>query len=209
MQTNIVRTANKFIDKTLKGKAELNSVISFIGSKGYQFYEYKNGEESNLIEKYGLSEKVRISHAFTINDEETKGVFFNSSLSAESKKLAIYHEAAHIALGHLDSSDLVVNERIREMQAEAFAYQLLTYKKSLKKILFRIIITVLIASGAIFGLSALPERASITGTEYVYITPSGAKYHKESCYYIKGHKTTVITRSEAQKTHEPCLICNP
>lgn len=209
MQNDIIRTAHKFINKTLKGKTDVNAIIAYIGSKGYQINMYDNDEEKELIAKYELGKKVIISHAFTVDIEDTKAVFINNSLSSEGKKYAILHEASHIALGHLDNKDVIKSERLIEMQAEAFAYQLLTYKNSYFKNIKKFILMCLISAGIIAGFNYLPKSLPASDSNIVYVTPSGAKYHNKNCYYIKGHKVTKITLNEAKKTHKPCLICNP
>lgn len=45
------------------------------------------------------------------------------------------------------------------------------------------------------------------GAVMVYVTPSGAKYHRQTCRFAKG--AAAVTLEEAKKTREPCGVCKP
>lgn len=52
------------------------------------------------------------------------------------------------------------------------------------------------------------NTSSNTDTEIVYITNTGAKYHREWCSYLKSKKA--IEKSKAvEEGYEPCDRCNP
>lgn len=48
-----------------------------------------------------------------------------------------------------------------------------------------------------------------TSGEYVYVTPSGKKYHKQDCWTLsKSKNLTKLTVEEAEsKRYEPCSVC--
>jgi hypothetical protein len=44
----------------------------------------------------------------------------------------------------------------------------------------------------------------------VYITPHGKRYHRSSCWHIKGHDVTAVDVSKAQSSgRTPCKDCKP
>ena len=46
--------------------------------------------------------------------------------------------------------------------------------------------------------------------EYVYITPTGTRYHKSTCRYGENYpKSVKIPKSDAEKNYIPCKTCNP
>lgn len=78
-----------------------------------------------------------------------------------------------------------------------------------------------ICAGAFFTLgwclnSALhgAEHASPVPVEspaaIVYVTPSGKKFHRENCQYIKKSETVSMTIEEARAAgYDPCAVCQP
>ena len=211
MKNPVIRTAHKFIRKTLKGKTDINSITMYLQRKGYAVTMYDNDEEDALILKHDLDSRVKIIHAFTVVENNSRFVYINNALSAENKTYSILHETGHIVLGHLDSEDIVVNERRREMEAEAFAYAVLNPQKQNYLIpALLIILGILLFANLMHTPVAVPTSASVdVKTEYVCVTPSGEKYHRDSCIHVRGKNCTVLPEKEAQKNYEPCLVCNP
>lgn len=215
MKNIVKRVAHDFIYKELKGKNDISAITVYLQSKGYTIALYDNEEEDALITEHDLDERVKIVHAFTIVDGNSKTVCVNSSLSAENKVYSIAHETGHIVLGHLDSEAIIVSSRLQEMEAEAFAYEVLTYKKSFKR--FYLVLAILISALVLAFCISFVHDVCVVETidlstqvnDIVYITPSGDKYHRESCMYVKRTNSTAVTEFEAKRTHEPCLVCNP
>lgn len=215
MKNTVKRTVRDFINKSLKGKNDIHSLTAYLQSKGYAICLYANEEEDALIEMHDLDRRVKSVHAFTIVDGNSKTVYVNDSLSAENKTYSIAHETGHIVLGHLDSDAVVVNSRLQEMETEAFAYELLTYKRTFTR--FHLAIALLVVALLfIFGITCIFDTnvvqtnlSSGATNNVVYITPSGDKYHRESCMYVNHTTSTAATKTEAKRTHEPCLVCNP
>lgn len=222
MKNPVIRAAQNFINKVLKGKTDINSITVYLQSIGYTVSLYENEEEDNLIEKYELDNRIKLVHAFTATEGNARFVYVNNSLSSENKRYAILHEASHIILGHLDSDDLVVDERLREMEAEAFAYTVLNPPKQRRTIPALLVTTVLmlvvnlIPSPSAIQTSTFSSSQAVNTPafvenqiEYVYITLNGKKYHRENCFYKKGKECTMLSKKEALKNYEPCLVCNP
>lgn len=46
-------------------------------------------------------------------------------------------------------------------------------------------------------------------TAVVYITPSGAKFHKKNCKYIKSNEISISTKQAKERGYTPCLKCRP
>jgi len=55
--------------------------------------------------------------------------------------------------------------------------------------------------------SSTPYSPS-NGTDIVYITKSGTKYHRADCRYLSQSKIA-IERAEAMKYYTPCSVCKP
>ena len=222
MKNPVIRAAQKFINRTLKGKTDTTSITAYLQSIGYTVSLYEAKDEDNLIEKYELDSRAKIVHAFTVEEGNVKFVYVNNALSPENKRYAILHETGHIVLGHLISDDLIVNDRLREMEAEAFAYMVLNPPKQNRTLLALLILLIVLLVANLLPVPASVQTSSLNNSytaemsaitdnqiEYVYITPSGKKYHRENCFYTKGKECTMLSKKEARKNYEPCLVCNP
>lgn len=45
-------------------------------------------------------------------------------------------------------------------------------------------------------------------TELVYVTRTGAKFHRAGCQYLRRSQIP-ISRSDAEANYTPCSVCNP
>jgi hypothetical protein len=52
------------------------------------------------------------------------------------------------------------------------------------------------------------EKASTTPRHYVYVTPSGQKYHSKKCPLLRGVRQR-ISIDDAKRRYSPCQICKP
>lgn len=93
---------------------------------GYVVMFYGEDKPSDVLKEYELDEYCKRCNALTIKDEDTKVVFINKKQSCHEMLYAILHESAHIVLGHLDTDEIYNDVRFREIEADAFAYELLT-----------------------------------------------------------------------------------
>lgn len=53
------------------------------------------------------------------------------------------------------------------------------------------------------------QSTSQSQTIYVYITPTGKKYHLANCRTIKGESTRITLEEAKKRGYEPCGVCNP
>jgi hypothetical protein len=51
-------------------------------------------------------------------------------------------------------------------------------------------------------------QTAISPVDVVYVTESGSKYHTKDCRHTS-ESSIARKRSEVQKTHKPCKVCNP
>ena len=58
------------------------------------------------------------------------------------------------------------------------------------------------------GLKLSDLQNAIFGSEVVYITNTGTKYHKENCYYLWGSKIKRY-KNDVKDSYEPCSKCSP
>lgn len=212
---SVVRAACKFIHKELKGKKDVKAITQYLQSIGYFISSYDIEEENELILKYRLDAKVKTVHAFTIVTEESKTVYVCNMLSAENRKYAIIHETGHIILGHLDSSDFASSDRLREMEADTFAYAVLNYEPSHNHLYLAFVVLTAIVLVSLFR-GYVPEivdnialSQSVEAGDMAYLTPTGSKYHRESCVYVQNKDCIRVEKDEAQRVYGPCSICNP
>jgi methylphosphotriester-DNA--protein-cysteine methyltransferase len=47
------------------------------------------------------------------------------------------------------------------------------------------------------------------GSIIVYITKTGAKYHRDGCSSLKKSKISITLQEAVKLGYEPCKICNP
>lgn len=229
MNKSIFRNARKFITKDLKRNLDFESVEKYLNKIGYIVLFYDESESSEIIQKYDLVEYSKSCNAFTINDEDIKVVFINTKLSSQDMLYAVLHEVGHILLKHLDCRTVTANRNLQEIEADAFAYQVLYPQKDMRlfntlTICFAILCIIL---GICFA-NDHKERASVSQTtvstsvpttvptiaaenqsDIVYVTPSGTKYHRSDCRYVKNKNCSTYTRAEAEKKYSACSVCRP
>lgn len=70
----------------------------------------------------------------------------------------------------------------------------------------------------LFKLLNLKDRDVVGCPEYEYfegekvnvsVTPTGKKYHRNDCFYVKGKGSTLTLKNAREQNYEPCKICNP
>lgn len=97
-------------------------------------------------------------------------------------------------------------------------------KKRLIKIVFTCLISIVLLFcagiiGYMNGVNQAPAQTQsqniaqakeTTADPYVYVSPSGEKYHKKTCQFISGRRLKSYTREDAErKGYEACASCNP
>lgn len=222
MNDSVIKAAIKFIKKDLKKKIDFKTVSNALKSKGYNITFYDISKKNEIIDEYGLTDFSKSVEAFTIKKKDLRIVFINSKVSAEDKLNLLLHEAGHIVLNHVDTDVLIANGRLQEIEADTFAYTVLNTPKRNKFMPLMIAAVAVIFFVTGFVLASIINKpitvtdeydaVSIIGessSEYVYITPSGKKYHRENCIYTTNKNCIKITKEEAHNNYEPCLVCNP
>lgn len=118
-----------------------------------------------------------------------------------------------------------------DIEAYGFAHSIVYSKNRnyLYVLASAIILSLSIIAGAYIRTAAVPEQTTPTKTiqattepaiitteapetitDTVYVTPSGKKYHRRDCYYVKDKKNiTELTIDEATRAYLPCSVCNP
>ncbi len=61
----------------------------------------------------------------------------------------------------------------------------------------------------LLGLFAISIAFAAPGSTIVYITKTGAKYHKDGCSSLRKSKIPVTLQEAVDRGYEPCKICNP
>ena len=186
-------------------------------------------EVKTILEKLGYyvipytdEERLRygddIHPAYTFEYNESKFVYYDSTLCDTDIVIALTHEIAHIYLSHSHRTNSPFDtSTYKDYEANVFVYKLFTYKQNLIKNIIFIISLIICFSN--LGYSSFLMRNDIqnpsnqktdviTQSNYV-ITSSGKKYHQPHCYYVK-YKTNTITVTEFEAEQfgkEPCDVC--
>ena len=224
MNKSIFRLAKKFITKDLKRKLSFETVEKYLNKLGYIVLFYDESESSEIIQNYDLVEYSKSCNAFTINDEDIKIVFINKKLSSQDMFYALLHEAGHILLKHLDCRTVTANRNLQEIEADAFVYEVMKYTD--KRYIFLLLIACITMFGILLGTvitnDAIPQTTISTfvpaiaptiapesQSDIVYVTPSGTKYHRPDCRYVKNKKCSTYQRAQAEQKYSACSVCRP
>ena len=208
-------TANK-IKKALKGdKLQLENVRKILYELGYSVIFFNTYSGDLEIERYNLHEEKNKLRAFSYS-ENARIVFINNNLSAEDKLYSALHELGHIVLGHLQTDITGRNKILMDIEADNFAYSVIyrSRNSSVYILLSAVILSASVILGAYittFGHKSEELYETVRKTlDTVYVTPSGKKYHRRDCYYVRDKKNiTELTIDEATTAYLPCSVCNP
>lgn len=216
MNNDIIKSAKNFLRKELKYEVTFENIASYLQKSGYVLVFYNPEKGNELIESLNLSEYSETVHAFTVKYKGTNAVFIDSNISTQDKLSSMLHEVAHIYLNHLGPDKIVVDDRLQEMQAETFAYEVLNYKRTPRLLYLVPCVTALLvlatATYAAYHQPYIPELISVPepiAAETVYITQTGTKYHRSSCIYVKNKDCIEVVKEQAGNAYAPCLVCNP
>lgn len=205
------KAAKKIIHKTKT--IDLNNIITYLQSIGYAVIFYNTPDGDKIVQAYDLQDKVNQTNSF-ICSGSINAVFVNDKLHNREKLYAILHETGHLLLNHIGEGCVEFKDKmLMESEAEAFVYVVLNYQNNIKPVILTILCAIL---SFIVGFAAGEVKYSthdysndIVIEDIVYITPTGSKYHKDSCIYTKDKTLTGLPRSEADKNYQPCAVCNP
>jgi len=231
MTGKIQDTARQFIkskhitDETLSSLPCLEDLIK---SYGYKIYHFSDNDD--ILVDVGAVDTAKTSLAFTVSTSKLKCVFIRIGVSDVEARRLLLHELSHILLGHLncdvsERTDYVIEQQ--EIEANLLVQEIkqrvnIQPKTTNALKAFQVLVLICAIAVLVCGFAEnvytespqVEDSVSYTVTvdysteEYVYITKSGEKYHKENCPHIKGRKTTGITLEEAEQLgYEPCKSC--
>lgn len=209
MNSNIIKSAKKFVRKELKYKVNFETITSYLQRTGYTVVFYNTACGNSVIESLGLSEYAKTVPAFTIQSKGTNAVFIDTTIPTADKLYSMLHETAHIYLKHLESDKTTCDSRRQEMEAEAFSYEVLNCKKPKKTFYSSSAVIILMLIAALIYSAYRSSDISGKAEETVYITQAGEKYHRSNCIYIRNKDCTKLPKTEAAKSFDPCMMCNP
>lgn len=214
------------IKRALKGKRlTFVNVENILQSLGYSVVLFNTYPGDMELERYGLEEKKGKLKAFTYS-QTAHIVFIDANLHADDKLYLLLHELGHIVLGHVGDGKLVTrNQILIDIEADSFAYSIIhNYKRSWlyvllsAMIIYALLITAVYinarsvpvyTSAEVVTQTEQPQEATESEVETVYVTPSGNKFHRADCYYIKNRTTTELSRTKATTRYAPCAVCEP
>lgn len=219
MQKDVVRRAAKEFIKSVKGKIDFVNVEEYLKALGYKVIFFNTCIGDAELARYDLQEKAKKTKAFTYNGT-AKIIFINNNASGEDKTYLLYHETAHIVLGHLNYSRLSTkNSILLDIDADAFVHEILNPRK--KNIFIPLLFIVIMVCSFVTGMIIEYPTASVssnnvtndvlmqTDLDWVYITATGTKFHTQSCTHTKDKDCARIERAEGEKLFQPCKVCNP
>ena len=211
-------TANK-IKNALKGKnLTFVNVEKVLKHLGYSVVLFNTPVGDMEIQRYNLEHEKNTTKAFTYS-QTAHIVFINGALHSDDRLYLALHELGHIVLGHIGDGKLITrNPILIDIEADNFAHSIIYSKKdksmyiliALFILCFSVLINIGIARTPLIPVS-LPENIEQQKhmAETVYVTPSGSKFHRKGCVYIKGRELTELQLDEAIKNYQPCKVCNP
>ena len=217
----------------LRGDTSFETLKKYAHAKGYRILFANTNPPAEEFEEYSLPQ---CDTAYTYVAGQIKLIVINGDLSAEDIHLHLLHEVAHIELHHLDCE--ILNSAAAEIEADALAYYVLKsflLDGAIK--LCVLLITSLIVSGLAVqnqtdvDLPAVQAAVSITNESdsktsqnivpadttqeeikaetYVYVTPTGKKYHTPDCRYVNPNTAIELALDTAEKSYTPCGVCKP
>lgn len=228
---------NRFIKKysLTEKKLSVTALVRIFKTLGYKpvlFNKYGNSRKvQKLITACGLENEVATRKVFIFSDPSVKFVFIHGNISYDEMVHYMLHELGHIWLGHIDNPG---NEDVQEREADEFAVRVrLTLKQQLNtkrmtavlSVASVLIISFLVGNHIYTELDTYPDAQPIQSysaeisveantdidTEYVVVTPSGKKFHRPDCMYVRD-KANVIELSPEEAVnvgYEPCKVCKP
>ena len=213
--------ANILYRRIKKKGITFEAVKDYAKRIGFSVLMYDSPEGKIEIEAYKLQKLASERKSFAF-DSKVKYIFITSAAQEYEKIFLLLHELGHVLLGHT-SPNCMKDSFNCEMEADAFAYEVLHHKHRISpKLVSVFLVLIAFLTGALIPRSFLfPQKvehlqdsisktAAIYETAVVYITPSGSKYHTADCRYVSGNaKAKKISLSEASHTHTPCKVCTP
>lgn len=234
---NKIKKQSKLLYKKLKGKLEVLNVVEFLGTLGYDVIFFNDADKTDFALRYGI--ELGDTKAITyfgdtrivfVKDELSRTDKLHV-LFHECGHILL----GHVEENQIHSIDSIQSEN----EAEVFAYELTHYAKNKwkKPSLFLSVLLLISLHGIIYTNAATANDIIVTANEVtdkdyittgsdflvdatknvttppqeetVYITRTGKCYHTSTCRYITENNSSKLLKTEAEKTHSPCGVCNP
>lgn len=221
MSNYIKKQTNLFIKEHSLGEVNYSSLSRAAEELGYmviEFNSYANNDDvETVIRNLRLEKNVLLSRGFTYTDSDHRLIFINAELNEKEKRIVISHELGHVVLDHSTGNAVIGKDVAEEHEANEFVHYLFYQSVLIKLSRFisgrkkRIIVLAAVMVAAIVAsqiIYAVREQVYISN---YYVSPSGNKYHKRDCMYIRNKETVRrITKDELESgAYEPCSVCLP
>ena len=222
MNNNIKKLTKTFIKKyklTSIDYFDLKNVASNMGYTVIEFNSIFNEKDvETVIQNLDLGENALKSRGFTYVSAEYRLIFVNEDLNDEEKLLVLSHEIGHIVCEHFSTVPIIGNDVKDEYEANEFSHYLLKQgcfrkiKNTLavhRKVFIASVVILCLIIGSLTAYLIIRNRNVYE--DNLYITSTGACYHKKECIFVK-NKTNIkkLTKEEFDSgTYSPCDMCLP
>ncbi|MBQ7959778.1 MAG: ImmA/IrrE family metallo-endopeptidase [Clostridia bacterium] len=188
---------------------ELKRIIKKFGFITYGYSE--NEDKLHETKTYNLSKE---KYAFTYIRGNQKFVFYDDLLNEVDAERALAHEVAHLYYNHFYRKTTIFDSDVnKEWESNLFAACLLepiNYKSCIVRSIISVTLALLIFFYGMYFPKKASEQTKMPQIDYVYITPTGHHYHRESCQYGREYiNSFVVDRQTAKEHYLPCDLCNP
>ncbi len=206
------------LSKFIKGELDYQSLCKYASLYGFNVAIVE--PEDDIVRRFGLSKDIKKRKSF-VYCSSARFIFIRRTDSPETYAPLLLHEIGHIVLGHADEAYMEChNSYILESEVtqfiEAVHHRCAIIKKIPQIITISIAAIVVLISSAIVSIiireyqndvNELKREIINNDGSFVYITPSGERYHRATCAYAE--EGIMITKEEAAKLYTPCKICKP
>ena len=220
----------------LRGDTSFEAIKKYAQAKGYRILFANTNPPAEEFDEYALPQ---CDTAYTYVAGQIKLIVINGSLSAEDIRLHLLHEIAHIELCHLDCELLNSAAAEIEADALAYYVLKSFMLDGAVKLCALFITSLFVLGLAVqnqtdvdlpaaqtivsqvsisesteqeINQNTVPEatkQEEIKTETYVYVTPTGKKYHTSDCRYVNPNTAIELDLNTAEKSYTPCSVCKP
>ena len=222
MANKIKKSARRFLKEYRIKKLTADKISEIIKGQGYKIIRfgkaYNDENTEILINGLELNGYIQAYSAFTYTDDKYRLVFLEDNISEEEALILLAHEEGHIYNEHFSETVIAGKNTKHEFEANEFTHYVLNPTLSNKittiivnhkalSIISGVLVLLLIA--ACITTPIILRQQSYYGNYYV--SPSGTRYHKEDCFYIRDKKTKERVTKDivVENNLEPCKVCLP
>lgn len=220
----------------LRGDTSFEAIKKYAHAKGYRIIFANTTTPAEEFVEYSLPQ---CDTAYTYVAGQIKLIVINADLSAEDIRLHLLHEIAHIELCHLDRELLNSAAAEIEADALAYYVLKSFLFDGMMKLSTLLITALIVLGFTIqppkdvsasaaqtivsqvsisksaeqeINQNTVPEatkQEEIKTETYVYVTPTGKKYHTPDCRYVNPNTAIELAPDVAEKSYTPCSVCKP